>query len=376
MSEPIVRDFRAAKGKKKPMKARKKRSTKKAAHRDDNPAKKRAKKRKSPAKKRAAKRRSHARKPARRRARKHNMTERQGDKRYKRRRARKNSPTRSRSRKHNMTSRQGDRRYARKRRHHRRDNPLGIRLGNPTGNWGNIVTLGVASLGGYILAEFTDRFVATRAGAKSPNGGKDAFTGAQAITEISAPPDGMRYGAQGALSLLFLVGGFYAAKKKHDTIAYIATGMGIGASVHMGAQIWYDSIVPAIAKKSTDPKTPSFLGDRIYPDLDKDALDAASKAAKALRAAGHQTLGAPQRRQQAMGPQGQPRVAQRPAQTVGCGTDYGQAALIQQLKQQNDALAAQIAAMRAGRVADGPETRPEPPKNNITPIQKTFAAYA
>ena len=346
--------------------------------------------------KRRKARKANPKRKAKRAKRKTNFTAKQGDKRYSRkRRARKDNPSRKRraspkrraSRKRNMTAGQANKRYARRRKH-RRDNPLGLRLGNPTGNWGNIVALGVASLGGYIAAEFLDRFVATRAGAKSPNGGKDAFTGADARVMIHAPPDGMRMAAQGGLSLLFLVGGFWAAKKKHDTIAYAATGAGIGAGLHLAAQIWYDNVVPMFATHSKDATKPSFLGDRIYPDLDKDALKAASDAAKAKRTAGHSTLGAaPAQAPQQNNLAGAPRVVSRPAPTVGCGADMGQALLMQQLRQQNQQLAAQVAAMRSSTMADGPETvrhapaaqpaaHAAPPPNNVTHLSKRFAAFA
>ena len=357
------------------MTTKRRRPKKKHAARRANPSPKRkpAKKRKQMTEKqgdkrfkRKAKRKdnpSHAKKKHARK-RKKNFTAKQGDKRYTRkakRKPRKDNPHGRRTshkrrsthkRKRNMTASQAGKRYARRRRHHRNDNPLGLRLGNPVGQWGNIVALGVASLGGYIAAEFLDRFVATRAGGKSPNGGKDAFTGAGAMIEINAPPDGMRLAAQGGLALVFLVGGFWAAKKKHDTIAYIATGAGIGAGLHVAAQIWYDNIVPMFAKSSKDPKKPSFLGDRIYPDLDADALKAASEKAKALRTAGHSTLGAPQ--QTASNLSGSPRVVARPAPTVGCGgMDFSQMAMIQQLRQQNEALTGQLS--RRGITADGPE---------------------
>jgi hypothetical protein len=347
------------------------------------------KRRAAPKKRRASKKRAAAKRAprrAKRKARRANMTEKQSDKRYKRRsqkkKARKNNP----ARKRRASPRRSKGRKYGARRKPRRDNPLGLRLGNPTGNWGNIVALGVASLGGYIAAEFLDRFVATRAGGKS----KDAFTGATAIGLIHAPPDGMRMAAQGGLSLLFLVGGFWAAKKKHDTIAYAATGAGIGAGLHLAAQIWYDNVVPMFAEHSKDPANPSFLGDRIYPDLDKAALKKASDAAKALRTAGHSTLGAPQQAPQAPQYQatvqnslaGTPRVVSRPAPVVGCGAgDMGASLMLQQQRQQIAALSAQVAAMRSPAMADGPEhVRHAPPAspvpNNVSLISKRFAAFA
>ncbi len=253
--------------------------------------------------------------------------------------------------------------FARRRKHNPSSSVHG--MGTATAGVMDLAVVGLSVVGGIVLADIVDRFVATRAGAA----GKVFYNG-DAAMEINAPPDAMRLAAQGALSVLSLVGAFYLHKAGHKQLAEVAGGIGIGAAAHATLQVWNDKAVPAFATAAKAGE--ETWKTRLYPDLQKPALDAAAAAALAKR---NSASGAPR----VTGPVGTPRIAPqapaaRPApNAAGCGADMGQTLVIQQLQKQIADLQARVANSAAAPPEDVIEA--DRPAAKVTPIAKRMAAY-
>lgn len=182
---------------------------------------------------------------------------------------------------------QGRKRNPARRRPHGRKSAYGRRR-NPASSGGTKMTgwsvmdtviVGTSVVGGMFLANVLDRFVATRHGASTVNTG--AFHGAQAAKLISAPPDGMRMGAQAGLSILSVVGAYWLSKKGYKKTAEVAVGIGIGAGAHLATQLINDKLLPATMKVNEKMDN---LAARLYPDLQEAGLALMAKEAADLRA--------------------------------------------------------------------------------------------
>ncbi len=130
---------------------------------------------------------------------------------------------------------------------------------NPMSDLGQLAVLGGGVLAGAILADLLRRFVVTMA----PKGGKEPFYGNLASERIdSAHPTGMAYAAQGLLGAGSL-GLAYAVRRKSPGAATFLAGLGIGALVQVGLDLFSYVVAPAVLKsKDINEKV---IGNRLYP---------------------------------------------------------------------------------------------------------------
>jgi hypothetical protein len=153
---------------------------------------------------------------------------------------------------------------------------------NPMGDLGKFAVLGGGVLVGAILADMLRRYVDTMA----PKGGKEPFYGNLASERIdSYHPSNMAYLAQAGLGAAGMGLGFLA-RKKSPAVSTFLWGLGLGAFVNVGLELFSYVVAPALMK--SDNINDKNIGNRLYPlqqkhsqDYVKSIIDAENKGIEA-----------------------------------------------------------------------------------------------
>lgn len=144
----------------------------------------------------------------------------------------------------------------------------GLSYDNPTFTISAIQAAGMAGFGvglGLVIADFLDRFVATR----KPSGGTQPWYGANAAAAVNRRPDAWRLGAQaaggvGAIGLAYLARG-------RSFLPFLFGGTAVGFFANLTKELINWWAMPMILK--TKLPTEATLANRMYPLEQKDIQD-------------------------------------------------------------------------------------------------------
>lgn len=115
---------------------------------------------------------------------------------------------------------------------------------NPIGGAKDIISTGLAAIGGAVVSEFVSRIVATR----MPEGGKHPFYSKDAALRILAKPTAAEGVANGVLIAGLLGGAGWVARKGYGMWANVLGGMGFGAIAHYGVRVVMHYLAPMLFK--------------------------------------------------------------------------------------------------------------------------------
>jgi hypothetical protein len=121
---------------------------------------------------------------------------------------------------------------------------------------------------GYLVADVVDRFLATYDPAAAAKAGPNKFTsdGTGMLgnsLNVASPPDLVRYGALGVLTLLPLGGSLFV---KHPELRASTEGFGIGAGIKLVTTLWSHLLMPMLVGKDVSaPALQKSWVARLYP---------------------------------------------------------------------------------------------------------------